>query len=230
VPAALKTIVESALAKDPAQRPPDATAFASALRKAIGPDVVPTAPMPVTADATQVLAAPPATPAAMFDDDHDRRRRAGWLPIAAVVIAVLLIAGIAYALSTGGDGGDNSGSPAAAGTKRSQQSTDLSTTAPSTTPPSTTPETTPATTTTPAGIVVDPNDYIGLKSKDAEHQLEDLGFHVELDETSGGEKDVVADITPSGTLQEGETVTLIIYTGDESGHGGGHGNGNGKGD
>ncbi len=145
---------------------------------------------------------------------------------------MLLIAGIAYALTRGDDdpGSEASGAPAAAG-KKTQQDT------PRTTPASTTPETTTEPTTeptTPAGVVVDPADYIGMKSKDAEHQLKDLGFIVEKEETAGGEKDIVADITPSGTLQEGETVTLLIYTGDESGHGpggpGGPGDEHGHGD
>ncbi len=66
VPAPLQSLVQSALAKDPAERPPDAAAFASALRSATGPDAVPTSPTAAAPAATQVMAVPPPTPAAMF--------------------------------------------------------------------------------------------------------------------------------------------------------------------
>jgi len=231
VPAPLRSLVESALAKDPAQRPPDATAFAVALRRATGPDAVPATPMAAEPPATEVLAVQPPAPAPMFDEgvEHGRSRRIGWFPIAAAVLAVLLIGGVAYALVTAGDGSgeQDPASPAAAGAKKTQQNSPQTT--PTTTPPdTTTPTTTPPTTTppdtttpSPEGIEVNPDDYIGLKDKDAEHQLTDLGLEVTTEETSGGEKHIVADITPTGTLQKGETVTLIIYTGDKSGPGGG---------
>jgi hypothetical protein len=49
------------------------------------------------------------------------------------------------------------------------------------------------------------------------------------DDVTGGEKDTVADISPTGEVPEGSEVTMAVYTGDEGDPGPGnsdeHGNG-----
>jgi eukaryotic-like serine/threonine-protein kinase len=109
IPPPLRSIVESTMARDPARRPPDAATLAAALRRfADDPDDQRTAAMvaPVVAS-TQVLPtgapATAMTPTSGGDPtEQTGRRRNAWLPIAAAVLAVLLIVGIAYAVTQSG--------------------------------------------------------------------------------------------------------------------------------
>ncbi len=233
VPAALRSIVASTMAKDPAQRPPDATALATALRKfADGPDsqatralaappVGATQVLPVTGPVPPGPVPPgPVPPGPVGDPGQQRRRRFGWLPIAAAVLAVLLVVGIVYAASRGGGDADQtagSSGKRSTPTKAQDPSTPSETTASTPTTP-TTPTTTAPTTTAPQGFVIDPSAYIGRPVKDVEKELKDAGLKPERgDKVPGGEKDAVADISPTGEVQEGQQVRLDVYDGKEEG-------------
>ncbi len=210
VPAPLRSIVASTMAKDPAHRPPDANALATALRQfAASPDGQATAAMAAPpVGATQVM----PTPAAAMSGSAQHttaapqhpRRRVGWLPVAAAAVAVLLILGIAYAATRGGSTGDQAAGPAA---QRSpaQQAARTTTTSP------------PPTTTEPTGFVIDPEAYVGRPVKDVEEELKAAGLKPEHgDKVPGGEKDTVADISPTGEVAQGQEVTLDVYDGEEN--------------
>ena len=113
IPPPLRSIVESTMARDPARRPPDAATLAAALRRfADEPDDERTAAMvaPVVASTQVMPAGAPATAMTTTSGgdptDQTGRRRNAWLPIAAAVLAVLLIVGIAYAVTQSGDDDD----------------------------------------------------------------------------------------------------------------------------
>ncbi|MDQ3485329.1 MAG: PASTA domain-containing protein, partial [Actinomycetota bacterium] len=95
---------------------------------------------------------------------------------------------------------------------------------PRSSPPDTTTQpteqtTTPAPTTsaeqTPPGVLVDPADYIGAESKDAKKELEGLGLSVDEEDVEGGDKDTVADVSPSGEVAPESAVTLFVYAGED---------------
>ncbi len=225
VPAALRSLVETAMSKDPARRPAGAKAFADALRRAVEPGA---------ADATTVAvgaAAPTATrvlPAmAPYDEDSPGRRRTpGWLPVAAAAVAVLLIAAGAVALLGNDDDKPPSGAANSQTTPRlspdGQTQTSDSPTKSQLTTTSTSPVSSSSTPST-AGVSIDPDDYVGQSSKDAEDALTSLGLDVAKEDVAGGEKDIVADIAPTGGLPDGGEVTLYVYDGksadDEHGPG-----------
>ncbi len=216
VPPGLRSLVEAALDKDPARRPPSAAAFAEAVRAAAEPVGSDAATVALAGSPpTRVLPAP-ADPAP--GGPPPRRRSAGWIPVVAAAIAVLLIAGIAYSLLND-QGADPQDDPAAAETSPtgSQSQDNSTTTPPSETTTPTTP-TTPTTTTTPAGVFVDPEAYIGQKAPDAKRALEELGLTVVEEEVEGGEKHIVADVSPSGDVPAESTVTLLVFKGAPPGH------------
>ena len=231
VPAPLRSIVESTMARDPAQRPPDAEALAAALRRfAAGPDDQATTALAAGAagaaiGATQVMpSAPPPggtaplTPTTGPGDGN--RRRMGWLPVAAAVLAVLLVVGIVYAATRDGDGADQTAATTGPTTTPPAERTTTPTTPAETTPTTPTTPTTSDTTTETPTFTVDPEAYIGRPYKDVEKELKDAGLvPVRGDDVSGGEKDTVADISPTGDVPVGQEVTLTVYTGDESGPG-----------
>ena len=232
VPAPLRAIVESTMAKDPAQRPPDAATLAVALRHfAAGPDGHATTAMAGAAaapiSATRVMATPPpagTATTAIGSAPDSSGRRIGWLPVAATVLAILLVVGIAYAATHGGDGTDQT---TASNSTHSTPTAPARSTAPSTSAPTTSAPSTP-TTAAATTITIDPEAYIGRPYKDVEKELKDAGLvPVRGDEVAGGEKDTVADISPTGEVPEGHEVTLAVYTGeqDQTGNSDGHGHG-----
>ena len=56
----------------------------------------------------------------------------------------------------------------------------------------------------------------------------------QVDNPGDQEPDTVADVTPSGQVEPGSTVTMAVYgdppDGEQSGNGNGNGNGKGNGD
>jgi eukaryotic-like serine/threonine-protein kinase len=61
---------------------------------------------------------------------------------------------------------------------------------------------------------VDESDYVGRDVDEVEAELQDLGLNVQRDEqTNPGdeEEDAVEGVDPSGTLQEGDTVTVSYW-------------------
>jgi serine/threonine-protein kinase len=86
-------------------------------------------------------------------------------------------------------------------------------------------------------VRVDPADYVGRPQDEARKSLEDLGLRVQVttvDNPGDQQKDTVADVSPSGRVDPGTTITLSVY-GDPvkvvvpSPGGKDHGHGNGKG-
>jgi serine/threonine-protein kinase len=236
VPSDLAAVTRRALAKDPAERYPDAAAFAAALRDpdAVGP-VAPVAAAAAAAPATAVLtgvvpAAPPPEPT----QATDRRKRSltPWL----LAIPVLLLLGIVIWAIAAGNGDDEP-------TATDQPTTAESTPQQQSTQPSETPSETPSQSSEPAPqtVTVNPDDYVGRKKKDVERELRDLGLVVttqEVENTEGGEKDTVTSVDPNGELQEGDSVTVSFLgkpapqpppTDGNTGNGNnGNGNGNGN--
>jgi len=79
--------------------------------------------------------------------------------------------------------------------------------------PSETPTETP-TETEPATVEVDPAAYVGRDRKDVEKELRDLGLEpvaVELENPGDQPDGVVDSVEPSGTLQEGDQVTVSFW-------------------
>jgi len=228
VPPALAALVMASMEKDPSRRPTSAAAFAAAARAAVDPSSS-DAPTVVTAGAppaTQLLptAASPAGVSGAGGSSTPRRRSTGWIPIAAVAVAVLLIVGIASALLNDAEGRspvadlpDTTDTPT--GNQSVRSSPPATTGEPpeqtSTPAPSTGVATTSAAQTAP-GVLVDPADYIGAESKDAKKTLEDLGLSVEEEEVDGGDKDIVADVSPSGEVPPESAVTLFVSRGEEA--------------
>ena len=233
VPPALAALVMASMEKDPSRRPTSAAAFAAAARAAVDPSSsdAPTVVAAGAPPATQLLptAASPAGVSGAGGSSTPRRRSTGWIPIAAVAVAVLLIVGIASALLNDAEGRspvadlpDTTDTPTGNQSVRSsppattgEPSEQTSTPAPSTPAPSTGVATTSAAQTAP-GVLVDPADYIGAESKDAKKTLEDLGLSVEEEEVDGGDKDIVADVSPSGEVPPESAVTLFVSRGEEA--------------
>jgi len=238
VPPALAALVMASMDKDPSRRPTSAAAFAAAARASVDPSSsdAPTVVAAGAPPATQVLptAASPADVSGAGGSSTPRRRSTGWIPIAAVAVAVLLIVGIASALlndpagrspvadlpdttdmtdmtdTPTGNQSVRSSPPATTGEPSEQTSSP----APSTPAPSTGVATTSAA-QTPPGVLVDPADYIGAESKNAKKTLEGLGLSVAEEEVDGGDKDIVADVSPSGEVPPDSEVTLFVSRGEE---------------
>ena len=216
VPADLARVVRRALAKAPGERYADGAAFARALRNPSSDGATVVAPVVAAApESTQVMTAAPAAAAAdpsdrpVYDAPPPRRRTTPWpllIGIAAVVVAVL----VAVWLGTRDDNAptdDPSDTPSQTPRRTTSQSpSETASETPTETPPETTPE--------PTTVEVDPAAYVGRSVKDVEKELERLGLvpeTVELENPGDVEKDTVADVSPSGTLEEGDTVTISYY-------------------
>jgi serine/threonine-protein kinase len=207
VPADLAAVVRRALAKAPEDRFHNGTAFARALREPAPFAARAAAAAPAAASTTQVMEATAPAPAPVAE--RGPRRTPPW-PLLIGLVAVVLAVLLAVWLGARGDDTDTSSSDASPSQTPTQTPRQTPTETPTQTPSETTSEPSPEPTT----VEVDPDDYIGLKAKDAEKQLRELGLVpelVELENTGEAEKDTVADVQPSGTLEEGDTVTVSYY-------------------
>jgi serine/threonine-protein kinase len=185
----------------------------------------------------------------------------GWLPWAAAAVAVLLLLLLVARLSgrdpeTGTASGQDtaSASPDAQPSRSACESASESASeagTPATKKASTRPSPSPSASPSEDNrIAVNAGDYVGRPKDEAEKDLEDLGFEVEdekVDNPGGAEKDTVADVSPTGLVEPGRTITLSVFDdpveveipptdgedGDNSGKGNGDGGngdgGNGKG-
>ncbi|KRB76578.1 hypothetical protein ASE01_15450 [Nocardioides sp. Root190] len=214
VPVALAAVVTRALAKEPTQRYTDGSAFAAAFRDPYSNQAAPTpTPAPTPAEgSTQVLpgvVAPVPVPASSpmqrldtpsaypGDEEKQRSDRSPW-PIAIAVILLVIAAVVAAALVLGG-GEDEPDDTAA-----------------SETPSETATEESPSEDTT---VEVDADDYVCRSDVDyrtARAELDSLGLQVSIqpnDATNTGAcpEDSVARISPSGTLNEGDRVTIVYW-------------------
>ena len=209
VPADLAAVVRRAMAKSPEDRFADGAELAAALRNpaavAAGPDrtqvMTGVAPVPVPRHARRP---PRPTPAA---DAAQRRRKIPWpwillgLLVVAAIVAVAVLAG-----------GDEDQPDAARGPARASRPAS---------PPSPTPrrrsspQSSPSPTPTEDNTVeVDESDYVGRDVDEVEDELKDLGLKVRKDEQDNPgdeEEDSVEGVDPSGTLEEGDTVTVTYW-------------------
>ena len=221
VPADLARVVRRALSKAPEERYTDGTTFARALRNpggeqaatVVAPVVAPAAAsqgtqvMPAVAPMTAPTPAPP-----------ERRRTSPAVPWPLLVgIAAVLVAVLAAVWLGTRDTEDTSGStgvdPSPSQSRSpSQEPTETPTETPAETPTESPTETQPEPET--ATVEVDPAAYVGGRVKDVEKELSQLGLVpelVELENPGDVESDTVVEVSPSGTLEEGDTVTISYY-------------------
>ena len=203
VPADLAGVVRRAMAKAPEDRFTDATELAAALRNPAAAGAPATrvmtsaAPVPAPATEPSPVAPGPAT---------QRRRKVPWPWILLGVVVVAAI--VAVALLAGGD--EEQPDPATEPSP-SRQATERPTQSEPTEPPTTEASPTPTEDTT---VQVDESDYVGRDVDEVEAELTDLGLQVRRDEQENPgteEEDTVESVDPSGTLQEGETVTVSYW-------------------
>ncbi|WP_308196037.1 serine/threonine protein kinase [Nocardioides bruguierae] len=244
VPAPLAAVVQRALSKDPADRYPEGSAFAAALRDPLndspagagalgGPSTAATmvaggaglaagaaagAALGAGAAAadepgTQVFGATPGDPTAGGTDttgatdtagSRKAERKRPWALIAvAAVLAIALLAVGAFALLSGGDDESDTGASA--------ESTSASASASRTRTRSASPS---EETSAAATVSVDADDYVGRDVQAVQSELEDLGLLVQLDQVDNdgsGTEDQVTSVDPTGTLEEGDSVTVQFY-------------------
>jgi serine/threonine-protein kinase len=130
-----------------------------------------------------------------------------------VVLVVSQLAGNGDDPSAPATSGD---SPSATSSNRPSHSASPS---PSRTPsasdtPSESPTQSPSESPSAETVTVDPATYVGRPKGDARKDLEDLGLRVDettVDNPGDQEKDVVADVSPTGEVEPGSTVTLSVY-------------------
>jgi serine/threonine-protein kinase len=209
VPERLRAVVDRACTKDPAVRFADGAEMAAALRGEIpvwpvdGPPAQQPAPDPTAttvlpaATTTMPLAtgAPGATgPAAKLVGQplsEDTRRAGRWALAAVLVLAVLVpITWGARSLLSDGEVDPSTGAASTSSTRTS--------------PASAAPQT----------VTVDPADYVGLTEGEARKRLEEAGLQpaVERRANPGGEEaGTVAEVSPTGEVDPGSTVTLAIW-------------------
>ncbi len=193
VPADLAAVVRKAMSKSPEDRFADGTELAAALRDPA------TAVVPEVEDSTRVMGGvapvpvPPPTPAPTPDDDR-RKRAAPWLWILLAVVVIAAVIGI-IALATSGDDDPEPPTPSRSQTREE----------------SPTQETTQ---TEDTSVQVDEGDYVGRNVDEVAAELEGLGLNVsrdELDNPGDEDENTVEGVNPSGTLQEGDTVTVSYW-------------------
>jgi tRNA A-37 threonylcarbamoyl transferase component Bud32 len=205
VPADLAAVVRQAMAKSPEDRFADGAALAGALRN---PAAVPAtdrtqvltgaAPMPVPAPAPTLA----PTPAAAAATRNRRKLPWPWVLLGLLVVAAIVI----VALLAGGDE-DQPEPPAARQSEPTKQPTQTEPTTPEQTQGSPTP-------TEDNTVQVDESDYVGRDVDEVEDELTDLGLQVRRDEQDNPgdeEEDSVEGVNPSGTLEEGDAVTVTYW-------------------
>jgi serine/threonine-protein kinase len=211
VPSAVASVVLQALAKDPDERPHSASAFSDALGRAMrGHPITPMSTPAVAAPMTQPLTQPGpvlgvgvgaptgaattgSTTGVQPGPSTSGRRPvglwvlAGLLVAAAVALAVLLL------------------------TKGPPETVDHTPTGPVTTAsPST--STSSSTTSSAATITIDERDYLGKPADDVAATLRGMGLSVATKPVTTTEYDpgTVANVSPTGTLERGDKVTLSV--------------------
>ncbi len=204
VPTDLAAVVTRSMAKDPAERFADGTAFATAMRD---PALVES-----PAAATQVMAGvpldePPGTLATPVPPPEEKKKRPWLWIVLAVAVLVAIIALIAVAATRDGDD-DPTDEPTRSDGPRTSQSPDESPTTETTEPTPTETQTEPET------FDINPDDYVGRDIKDVEADLKALGLKVakeKLDNDGTHEEDTVESVSPTEGLQEGDTVTVQYW-------------------
>ncbi|MFT4283310.1 MAG: PASTA domain-containing protein, partial [Protaetiibacter sp.] len=131
---------------------------------------------------------------------EETRRRSPWMwPLIAIVslLAVALIA-IIIVFAVQPRGGDDPSTPPS-------------------TPPSKTPSDTPSASPTSDTVTINRTDYIGLSVDDAIQKLTDTGGEFQINQEDGSsapspdKANTVQNITPTGNVRKGQTITLTVY-------------------
>lgn len=216
VPADLAAVVTRSMAKDPADRFTDGTAFAAALRDPSSVAGAATVVAPLAAESTQVMPAvapvpPPGTLATPVTPTR-RKRPVPWLwVVLAVVVLVALIALIVVAATRGGDGDPAADDPTRSRTRVPTQTTQTPEETPTTQSP---PEEETSTEAEPETFDINEGDYVGRDVKDVESDLKDLGLKPskeKLDNDGTHEEGTVDSVSPTEGLQEGDSVTVSYW-------------------
>ena len=190
VPAGIRSLVEHALVKDPAQRYPDGAAVVAAIDELLAGGELPpvrhtdTQSFWLLPDATALAGAAPATdPGAALPDRSGRLAR-----VLVPLVALLVGAGIAALV--------------------------LQAVTPTDTRPTAAAAEAPGTVTaTPDALLLDADDYLGRPVDAVRAQLEAMGLVVEVQEveTDSADPDTVVDVAPLAVrLEAGDTV-LVSY-------------------
>ncbi len=239
VPIRVRSLIERAMAKNPADRPATAGALAAEIATLRAGPVGPGTTRP----ATPAAAVTTALPAAAHDaPDRDRRRRLALLAVLGCVVA--LAAGLlgyaalrdvpSSALEPPDDStaivGSHSTTPSSESSPSAVTPLNTGPTAtrsrPTTTPTSTStgPSTTPSITPSPTDdtFVVVEAEYLGRPVGDVVSELRRLGLSVELksQRDDDSEPGTVIDVSPEGPAAPGSEVTVRYAVGaDDEGSG-----------
>ncbi len=206
IPADLAAVVRRAMAKSPEDRFDDGTELAAALRNpaaVAAPEStqVLTGVAPVPVPATGPTTVP--TPAAGAATRPRRKVPWPWILLGLLVVAAI----VAVALLAGADD-DQPDPPAAQRSEPTNQPTQSDPSTPEQ-PQSSQPSPTEDNT-----VQVDESDYVGRDVDEVEDELKDLGLKVRKDQQDNPgdeEEDSVEGVDPSGTLEEGDTVTVTYW-------------------
>ena len=204
VPRDLAAVVRRAMSKDPADRFPDATAFAAALREP-GTAVLPpaAAAAAVAAPATQIMTGTAPVPPPTAPERKRRNIPWAWILLAVAVVAAIIVIAL---LASGDEEPTDNENPRR---DRQTQQPSPSETAPETTPP---PEET--TSAEPETFDIDEGDYVGRDVDEVVGELQDLGLDPqsqEIDNDGTQEENTVASVSPTSGLQEGDQVVVEYY-------------------
>jgi eukaryotic-like serine/threonine-protein kinase len=237
IPPAVRQVVERAMAKDPAQRYPDGAALRDAVdalgaghsTAPVGPlhattplATVPAARMPAgDGSRTAVLPVPPMGPPSPAEPGPAAGRSRGVpralaaMLLGALVVVLLVVAGVAVLRGADGTSGGASAPPA------SSASSSASSTAPGTSAPA-----------QPETVTVVAGDYLGRPVDEVQADLAGLGLHVQPKSvvTADGDEGTVVAVDPAGQVPVSEVVTVSYAVAPSQVSEDGNGNnGNGKG-
>ena len=215
VPSDLAAVVGRAMAKDPAERYADGSAFAAALRDPAtavvkaAPIVPPVAPADdshtqVMTPAAVVPVAGPPTSVTSTTASSPAGRRA-W-PVVAAVVLLVALAIVVTLLVTGGDDTNSSGDTV--GDQRTSRTTSSPPTESSSEPSETT---TSETTSEPATFDVVEGNYVGQPVDQVQVDLEAHDLQVqrnELDNDGTHDEGIVDSVNPTGPAEPGSVVTV----------------------
>jgi serine/threonine protein kinase len=210
VPPDLVAAVHRAMAKDPADRYPDGSAFARALRGQPATRVPPVVP-PV--ERTQVLpSAPPPPPVSttVTEPVPDRGQGASrwpWIVAGLLVLLVVVLLLVTRPWESDDTAVQQPATPTASTTASSAPSPTESDT-PSDTPTSS------ASASQTSQSTIDPDDYVGQPVAEARSQLRALGMQTTtqtVDNPGDQDEGTVAGLSPTGQVDKGSTITLQAY-------------------
>jgi len=219
IPVEVRSLIMRALAKDPADRPPTAAAFAEEARDAerhLMSAPPPAATTMISRDlrdpATAVMPpslVPQSSSPALVDGELSPHSRTRGTIIAFVIAALIALVLILVFRSTTNDHTNT----AASITDQPAVATTPATVAPSTSAARAAPTSVAPSTTAGPTVLVDPKTIVGLNKRDATRRLVALGFVVKQQESKGHgnvPKDTVVGVSPSGQVPPGSTITIEV--------------------